>query len=438
MAPKAKAPGAKAAEKAKQAQKAKVAEDKTFGLKNKSKSAKVAKFVQTVQKNATQLNTKEQRAQEREQQAKKDKKAAEEQRKKELEELFAVAIKQPKVPLGVDPKSIVCEFYRHGQCTKGFKCKFSHDLNVERKTAKIDLYSDRRGGEEGEGGMEDWDQETLEKVVNEKHANEKPSNTTNIVCKFFLDAVEKKQYGWFWKCPNGSDCKYRHALPPGYVLKSQMKELLEEEAKNAKDVTEQIEEERSKVQARTPVTQETFKAWHAMKADAKRKAREEVEQERRKKGILNGREIFMQDNFVAVDDAGARDEYLREDDEERRIQEMFEQARKQQEAARAAGAGPSQDEAGAAAAGTGGPADGQVSSSSSGGVGPSSSTAAAANGASSSSGLRTTLQLNEEHAALFDDDSDDNEEMLDDDDDDLDEEELAALEAKLSGAAVGK
>ena len=85
-----------------------------------------------------------------------------------------------------------------------------------------------------------------------------------------------------------------HCSLAGYVLKSQMKELLEEEAKNAKDVTEQIEEERSKVQARTPVTQETFKAWHAMKADAKRKAREEVEQERRKKGILNGREIFMQ------------------------------------------------------------------------------------------------------------------------------------------------
>ncbi len=32
----------------------------------------------------------------------------------------------------------------------------------------------------------------------------------------------------FWKCPNGEDCKYRHALPQGYILKSQMKELLEE------------------------------------------------------------------------------------------------------------------------------------------------------------------------------------------------------------------
>lgn len=50
------------------------------------------------------------------------------------------------------------------------------------------------------------------------------------VCKFFLDAVEKKQYGWFWACPNGKECHYRHALPPGYILKSQMKALLQEEA----------------------------------------------------------------------------------------------------------------------------------------------------------------------------------------------------------------
>ena len=42
--------------------------------------------------------------------------------------------------------------------------------------------------------------------------------------------MEKKQYGWFWACPNGGkECHYRHALPPGYILKSQMKALLEEE-----------------------------------------------------------------------------------------------------------------------------------------------------------------------------------------------------------------
>lgn len=45
---------------------------------------------------------------------------------------------------GVDPKSILCEFFKVGQCAKGFKCKFSHDLNVQRKGEKIDIYSDKR------------------------------------------------------------------------------------------------------------------------------------------------------------------------------------------------------------------------------------------------------------------------------------------------------
>jgi len=94
----------------------------------------------------------------------------------------------------VDPKSIVCELFRHGQCTKGFKCKYSHDLSVERKAEKIDLYTDQRDQEDT---MEDWDQEKLEKVVEEKHgADNKKSNATTIICKYFLEAVEKKQYGW--------------------------------------------------------------------------------------------------------------------------------------------------------------------------------------------------------------------------------------------------
>ncbi|KAK6943740.1 Spo11/DNA topoisomerase VI, subunit A, N-terminal [Dillenia turbinata] len=50
------------------------------------------------------------------------------------------------------------------------------------------------------------------------------------ICKYFLEAVERKQYGWFWVLPyGGKECHYRYALPPGYVRKSQMKALLEEE-----------------------------------------------------------------------------------------------------------------------------------------------------------------------------------------------------------------
>jgi hypothetical protein len=80
--------------------------------------------------------------------------------------------------------------------------------------------------------MDDWDQEQLEKAIAAKHGADNSNRPTEIVCKFFIDAVEKRQYGWFWQCPNGKDCKYRHALPPGYVLKSEMKALLEEEAAN--------------------------------------------------------------------------------------------------------------------------------------------------------------------------------------------------------------
>jgi hypothetical protein len=40
----------------------------------------------------------------------------------------------------------------------------------------------------------------------------------------------------FWKCPNGSECKYKHALPPGFVFKSQMKELLEEEVRRFTEI----------------------------------------------------------------------------------------------------------------------------------------------------------------------------------------------------------
>lgn len=45
------------------------------------------------------------------------------------------------------------------------------------------------------------------------------------ICKFFLDAVEKSKYGWFWECPNGEKCIYRHALPQGYVLKRDKKKF---------------------------------------------------------------------------------------------------------------------------------------------------------------------------------------------------------------------
>jgi hypothetical protein len=57
------------------------------------------------------------------------------------------------VPLGVDPKTIVCEFFKQATCAKGNRCKFSHDLMVGKKAAKINLYEDDRE-EEKKTGLE--------------------------------------------------------------------------------------------------------------------------------------------------------------------------------------------------------------------------------------------------------------------------------------------
>lgn len=44
--------------------------------------------------------------------------------------------------------------------------------------------------------MGEWDMEQLEKAIAEKHGLENKNRPTAIVCRYFLDAVEKKQYGW--------------------------------------------------------------------------------------------------------------------------------------------------------------------------------------------------------------------------------------------------
>ncbi|CAL5223025.1 g5480 [Coccomyxa viridis] len=404
MAPKARA--AKAADKAKLASKQKVAEDKTFGLKNKNKSAKVQQYVQHVKKTVDDA-AKKQKSAATEQ---KDKKKAELDRQKELAELFAVAIKQPKVPVGTDPKSVLCEYFRHGQCTKGFKCKFSHDLSVERKGGKIDVFSDRRkDGEEDEEGMDDWDQDKLEEVIAQKHGVEK-NRPTDIICKFFLDAVEKKMYGWFWQCPNGKECKYRHALPPGYVLKSQMKELLEAEAANVKPIEDEIEDERRKVEAKTPITEETFRRWREDRKTDKEKKEAQAEADRKRKGILTGREIFMEEGFMAQDDAGAQEAYERELDEEEDIRRMDAEAA----ARRAQGASH-------ASAATAGPSSGAAPAQNSAGA------------SSAQNGISSVAQAAAQEDGLFDEELSSDEE---EEEEDVDDSELDSLEASLAEANV--
>ena len=51
-----------------------------------------------------------------------------------------------KIPsfLDADPKSVVCAYFKQGLCGKGDKCKYSHDITLERKGEKRSLYVDSR------------------------------------------------------------------------------------------------------------------------------------------------------------------------------------------------------------------------------------------------------------------------------------------------------
>eukprot|EP00923_Selenidium_pygospionis_P007518 GHVN01012864.1.p2 GENE.GHVN01012864.1~~GHVN01012864.1.p2 ORF type:complete len:364 (+),score=107.25 GHVN01012864.1:1816-2907(+) len=280
---------AKAEEKAKQ----KVAEDKTFGLKNKNKSKAVQKYIKGVQTQAAG-NPKDLAAKAKAKEASTEAKKKQAERDALLRSLFGAATAAKKIGEGTaedfDPK----------QC---------------RADQKIDLYSDARE-------MDDWTLEKLEEVILDKHGEtNKGLKETTIVCKHFLEALDKRQYGWFWTCPGGGDkCIYRHCLPKGYVLK---KDRPKDDDDEEEPLEEAIERERAELSGTgTPVTLESFEKWKKEKEAARVRA---VEAERvkaaKKTGgrgleILSGRDLFSYDPTLFVDDDGAADEMDYEEDEE--------------------------------------------------------------------------------------------------------------------------
>ncbi|XP_016100144.1 zinc finger CCCH domain-containing protein 15-like isoform X2 [Sinocyclocheilus grahami] len=309
--------------KTQEKKKEKIIEDKTFGLKNK-KGGKQQKFIKAV---TQQVKHGQQNSRQIAAEAEKNKKKDD---KKELNELFKPVVAAQKVSKGVDPKSVLCAFFKQGQCTKGDKCKFSHDLSLERKCEKRSVYVDGRDEDLEKDTMENWDEKKLEEVVNKKHGEaEKKKAKTQIVCKYFLDAIENNKYGWFWVCPGGSDnCMYRHALPVGFVLKKDKKK----EEKNEEEISldDLIETERSALGANvTRITLETFLAWKKSKRQEKL-AKAEQDMERKKADFkagralgVSGREVFeFRPELVNDDDEEADDTKYSEDDDTEVSNEM--------------------------------------------------------------------------------------------------------------------
>lgn len=59
-----------------------------------------------------------------------------------------------------------------------------------------------------------------------------------------LSNIRICRFGWFWECPSGGEkCQYRHALPPGFVLKAQRKAEAEAAKANVISIEEFLEVE---------------------------------------------------------------------------------------------------------------------------------------------------------------------------------------------------
>ncbi|KAF2496266.1 zinc finger-containing protein [Lophium mytilinum] len=292
----------------------KVAVDKSFGMKNKKGGAAQRQIKQLAQSQAGS-GTPEQKKKAAEKLQRENEKKAAEAAAREVADLFK-PVQVQKVPFGVDPKTILCQFFKKGHCDKGRKCKFSHDLAVERKGEKRSLYTDLREGDENEeddvkkkDDMVDWDEEKLRTVVLSKQGN--PKTTTDKVCKFFIEAVENGKYGWFWICPNGGDkCMYKHSLPPGFVLKTKEqraaeKALMDKSPMATLTLEDFLESERHKLTGTlTPVTEETFAKWKKGRMDKK-----QAEEEAKAMKEATGRAMFekgdWQDSEADSDDEDA-------------------------------------------------------------------------------------------------------------------------------------
>ncbi|CDW57619.1 zf-CCCH domain containing protein [Trichuris trichiura] len=303
-------------------QKEKIIEDKTFGLKNK-KGAKQQKFIKMVTHQVKNQGVS---------MSKIESEKREKQKKKtdldDLNALFKPVVNMPKISKGpityqcyseanalffldVDPKSVLCPFFKQGACNKGDKCKFSHDLSIDGKAEKRSIYVDRRDMQSTlfiyalllhalfDDTIDNWDEETLKEVLKKKHGEaDKNKSATTIICKFFLQALEESKYGWFWECPNGDKCIYRsHAVPPGFVLKKDR--IKPAENKEEISLEDLIERERAALGDNlTKVTLETFLKWKERKRKELLKRRAEEEKRKRneyksgKDTGLSGRELF--------------------------------------------------------------------------------------------------------------------------------------------------
>ena len=296
--------GGEVSKKAEQKKQEKIIEDKTFGLKNKNKSKTVQKYIKGVEQIVKGGKTSDKG---KEFQEKAEKKKAREE-EAFLNSLYKTVktIKQEELEEGQLSKNVLCAFFKAGCCEKGDECEFSHDVNVEFNQGNMDIYTDLRD-------VKSKIDNEVNKIAEEKEKKRSKVPKSNIICKFFLDAVQRKVYGWKWECPNGDDCHYKHCLPKGYVITTSKDKMQEEMSiDDYINLEEQIDGERERIsKSGTPVNDGTFLEWKK-KRDAFRKQGKEDEE--KKKKFQTGIQLFKSQVGLFKDDENAEDTLEREED----------------------------------------------------------------------------------------------------------------------------
>jgi len=136
---------------------------------------------------------------------------------------------------------------------------------------------------------------------------------SNIVCKFFIDAVQRKQYGYKWDCPNGDECHYKHCLPEGYIMTSKNDRMQEEMTmEEYYNLEENIDEEREVIGKNgTPVNDITFAEWKQKRDEFRQKGKDLDEKKKKKE---TGMQLFRNQANIFKDDENAEGNIEREDD----------------------------------------------------------------------------------------------------------------------------
>ena len=295
----------------------KVIEDKTFGLKNKNKSKVVQGYIKSVVSTVKNDNKNDlQRTKEFQEKA--DKKKAREE-ENFLNSLYKTVktIKQEELDEGQEAKNVICAFFKAGCCEKGDECEFAHDLNIAFNQGAFDIYTDLRDVKKNMGVEFE-----INKIAEEKEKKRSKVCQSNIICKFFLDAVQKRVYGWKWECPNGEECHYKHCLPKGYVI-STSKDRMQEEMTLDEfyHLEEDIDSERERIgKAGTPVNETTFLEWKKKRDAFRAKAREA--EDKKKKSGMTGIELFRKQSNLFKDDDNAEDVEREENQLEEETKEL--------------------------------------------------------------------------------------------------------------------